>query len=342
MKSTSHCGLPVRWSSSSRFVVAALLAIGLGCATASLVNADEPTKRNDGKAAADAKPQLAKLFAHCLDGSLLRVELRDSKIPIKTQYGSLNIPVSDIRRIDFSVRIPEDVVRKVDAAIGKLGSNESEVRDAARTELLALERMAYPALLKAAASDDVEVSMSAEKLLAEIRERVPEGDLKVREFDVVFTDSSQFAGTVELQSLRVETVSLGPQELKLNVLNRIDAGMPQEEEVANPLPDPGNLTRYQGQIGKTFHFRITGAQPGFQQGTVWGTDFYTLDSHLGMAAVHAGVIRPGQTKVVSVVMMAPQNNFRGSSRNGINTHDWQQYPGAFKFKTIPNAANWVR
>jgi len=31
---------------------------------------------------------------------------------------------------------------------------------------------------------------------------------------------------------------------------------------------------------------------------LWGSDIYTLDSTLGMAAVHAGVVKAGQTGVV--------------------------------------------
>jgi hypothetical protein len=207
---------------------------------------------------------------------------------------------------------------------------------------LELEQMAYPALLKAAKSEDVEVSMSAERLLAEVRERVPEEDLEINEMDVIYTDNLRLAGAIELESLKIDTVALGPQQLKLNVLHRIVADEAEEADAGKVLADPGHLLQYQGQVGKTFRFRVTGAQAGFQHGAIFGTDFYTLDSSLSMAAVHAGVIKPGQTKTVTVVMMGPQNGFRSSARNGITSHAWNQYPGAFKFKTSANAANWVR
>ena len=38
--------------------------------------------------------------------------------------------------------------------------------------------------------------------------------------------------------------------------------------------------------GTTYYFRVTGARDG----SVWGTDVYTGDSSLALAAVHAGAV----------------------------------------------------
>jgi hypothetical protein len=304
--------------------------------TAFVASAADVEVKKGGKSEAEkisTKPAPAKLVAHCIDGSVLRIELRDPKITIKTPYGSLDITTGDIRRIDFAVRIPDEARRRAETAITKLGSPENEIRELARIELLELEAMAYPALLKAATNEDVEISMSAERLLAEIREHVPEDDLTERELDLITTDDSQIAGKIQLQTLRVETVSLGQQDLKVTVLKRIDSGITPEADAKDAMQDPGTMVRYQGQVGSTFRFRLTGPPPGFHQGGVWGTDIYTFDSHLAMAAVHAGVLKPGQTKVVSVVMLGPQEVFRGSMRNGIASGDWGQYPSAYRFKT---------
>ena len=53
---------------------------------------------------------------------------------------------------------------------------------------------------------------------------------------------------------------------------------------AKVLPDPGTLTTYRGQNGKTFLFEVTGTTDR----SIAGTDIYTDDSALSMAAVHAG------------------------------------------------------
>jgi len=57
----------------------------------------------------------------------------------------------------------------------------------------------------------------------------------------------------------------------------------------NVLPDPGTLLRFQ-ETGKTLYFEVVGSG----QGTVWGSDFYTADSHLATAAVHAGALEQGE------------------------------------------------
>src|SRR5438067_11372359 len=54
--------------------------------------------------------------------------------------------------------------------------------------------------------------------------------------------------------------------------------------------DPGTLTAFQGELGKSYNFEVTGAA----NGTVWGTDLYTDDSSMATAAVHAGVLQAGQ------------------------------------------------
>lgn len=91
-------------------------------------------------------------------------------------------------------------------------------------------------------------------------------------------------------------------------------------------PDPGYLTGYRGQDGKSFFFRVVGATDG----TVWGTDLYTDDSRLATAAVHAGVLAVGQAGVVKVTMVKPDGAFRGSTRNGVTTLDYGDWPSAYQ------------
>jgi hypothetical protein len=95
---------------------------------------------------------------------------------------------------------------------------------------------------------------------------------------------------------------------------------------AAPAPDPGNLTAYQGQVGQTLYFRVTGSRDG----SLWGTDVYTTDSALATAAVHAGVLREGQTGTVKVKIVPPPPAFQGSTRNGVTSGDWEAYPSAFQ------------
>ena len=52
---------------------------------------------------------------------------------------------------------------------------------------------------------------------------------------------------------------------------------------------------------------------------MWGTDVYTSDSTLATAAVHAGVLQPGQTGVVKVTILPGQAAYQGSTRNSVRS-----------------------
>src|SRR5439155_7438372 len=76
---------------------------------------------------------------------------------------------------------------------------------------------------------------------------------------------------------------------------------------------------------------------GMGGGTVWGTDVYTTDSPLALAAVHAGVVQMGQSAVVKVTIVASPNNFVGSTRNGITTENYGVYPAAYTVSRVGTA-----
>lgn len=306
-----------------------------------VVNAQAPVTGTAAELPAAQPARIpGRLEARCCDGSVMHVTLLDEKIALKTDYGVLDVPVADIERIDFATRVPPAIKQKVDAAIGNLGNEDFKLREQATAELLALEGYAYPALLQAVESEDPEVVLRADKLIEQIRKTRSEDDLAVYEFDVIVTGKSQFGGTIEVESLKVDTAAFGQQQLPVAVLRGLGSGE-KNQEPANVLPDPGNMTNYQGQIGKTFHFRLTGPPQGRANGAVWGSDIYTFDSMVSMAAVHAGLLKPGETKVVGVTMLGPQEQFGSSSRNGIVTGNWGQYPSAFKFVTRKsNARNF--
>lgn len=77
--------------------------------------------------------------------------------------------------------------------------------------------------------------------------------------------------------------------------------------------------------GTTYYFRVTGASDG----SVWGTDVYTGDSSLALAAVHAGALKPGETAIVRVTVMRPLSQYQGSVRNGVTSHDYGRYGTAY-------------
>lgn len=90
---------------------------------------------------------------------------------------------------------------------------------------------------------------------------------------------------------------------------------------------PASLTSYRNKVGSTFEFTVTGTASG----SAWGTDVYTDDSNVGVAAVHAGVLGAGQTKVVTVYILPGQASYTASTRNGVTTGAWGAWSGSFSF-----------
>lgn len=83
-------------------------------------------------------------------------------------------------------------------------------------------------------------------------------------------------------------------------------------------------------VGSTFYFRLRGET----EGSVWGTDVYTGDSTLAVAAVHAGLVKPEEAAIVKVTVLAPPPQFKGSSRNGVTTHDFGRYGTAYRLSAV--------
>lgn len=95
--------------------------------------------------------------------------------------------------------------------------------------------------------------------------------------------------------------------------------------------DPGTLVAYRDQLGVPLFFEVTGTANG---ATIWGTDYYTDDSALAVAAVHAGVLRDGERGVVKVIVSVANGPFTGSMRNGIDSHNWTSWPSGYTISRV--------
>jgi hypothetical protein len=96
--------------------------------------------------------------------------------------------------------------------------------------------------------------------------------------------------------------------------------------------DPGNLTELgPDHFGRSFLFEVTGRSDG----TVWGSDAYTADSRLAVAAVHAGAVRVGERGLVRVTLLdGAGREFVGSTRNGVTSFDYATYPVAYRVERV--------
>jgi hypothetical protein len=174
-----------------------------------------------------------------------------------------------------------------------------------------------------------EVVRRARELLEKIRDEVQEEHLQFRPHDVVYTAESKNTGRIASPTLTVLTSQFGEQQLKLADARELRSPSAAESEPANALPDPGSLASLMGQVGRVYTFRVTGVVG--MAGWLWGSDTYTLDSNLALAAVHAGVLKAGQNGVVRVKILGAQPAFAGSTRNGVTSHGYGAYNGSFEF-----------
>lgn len=93
-------------------------------------------------------------------------------------------------------------------------------------------------------------------------------------------------------------------------------------------PDPGTVSSYRDRVGQSFIFRVTGSVDG----TIWGTDTYTDDSPLATAAVHAGLVAPGQQANIRVTILPGQQSYTGSTRNGVTSLAYHDFGGSYRIE----------
>jgi hypothetical protein len=93
---------------------------------------------------------------------------------------------------------------------------------------------------------------------------------------------------------------------------------------------PPHMLELCDPVGATYYFRVTGVA----EGPVWGTDIYTGDSALAVAAVHAGAVKAGETGIIKVTVVAPLPQYQGSVRNGVTSHEFGRFGTAYRVARV--------
>jgi len=96
-----------------------------------------------------------------------------------------------------------------------------------------------------------------------------------------------------------------------------------------PISWSTNAAFVREENGLTYTFECP---PGGTPGTVWGSDAYTADSSICTAAVHAGKITLENGGVVTIEFTAGRQTYGATTRNGITTYNYGQYPHSMIFK----------
>jgi LCCL domain len=267
-----------------------------------------------------------------IDGSRLYLTVRADQFDVTTPYGKLKIKLADIQRIEFGTRLPGEAAARAAGALALLESTDDKKREEGWRALVELRELAFPTLIKLERHSDRSVSGRAREILAALRKTMPEQKLKKIDRDVIHTEYSKIVGRIESLEVRTTTPHFGELKLRLQDLAMLttDKSSEDDEIPVNVQPDPGYLTNFQHQVGQSFYFRVTGNIGG----SVWGSDVYTTDSQLATVAIHAGVLKIGQTGIVKVTILAGQNGYAGSTRNGVSTSGYGPYPASYKVSKV--------
>jgi LCCL domain len=87
--------------------------------------------------------------------------------------------------------------------------------------------------------------------------------------------------------------------------------------------------QFDGPVGTQFDL-VCPALGNDAMGTVWGTDIYTDDSPICVAAVHAGIISTDGGAVI-IEIMAGQKAYAASQQNGVTSQSWGSYSRSYRF-----------
>ena len=265
------------------------------------------------------------------DNSTMKVSLLDDLMELQTAHGALSIPVKDIRKIEFGVRLSPDEQRTFDTALTAVGSKEAKVREEGKTQLKTLGGKIAPflksALRKADAESRPHLEMVYEAVAGdrEARKNAP------RDTDTITTDESQFSGRIAASQLRIQTFQFGELKLRVTDARTLQSGGISAADDKIELVEPANFYQlFQTHMDKTVRIRVVGSNAG----TVWGTGTYTADSNIGVAAVHAGAVKSGDTKIIKIRITRDPGGYVGSNANGIQSHPYGQFPtGAYEILT---------
>jgi hypothetical protein len=205
--------------------------LGLALALCSATPAQETTDRL-GPA---RKPDPDAVEVRFADGSTMKMSLLEKTVVVNTRYGKLTVPTTEIRRIEFGLRIPEATAKQIETAVGELGSADFKRREAAAARLLELRELAVPALRHASRAADAEASRRARETLKAIMDAAPAETRALKPHDTVVTADFPIAGQIETTGLKVRTPYFGDSQLRVEELRTVRwvAGEPENRLVVD-------------------------------------------------------------------------------------------------------------
>lgn len=278
---------------------------------------------------AKAKPLGGEWEVLFSDDSSMKFTLLEDQLLLQTPHGPLTIPTKDIRKIEFGVRLTGDEQRAFDEALAAVASKDAKKREEGKATLKTLGLKIAPFLKTAIRKADADSLPHLEQAYVSVVGDRTARDQLPKEFDTITTDESQFAGKVTNSQLKINTFQFGELKLKISDAKALQFGGLTGIIDANlEIVEPANFYQlFQTHMGKTIGIKVTGAVGS----SIWGTGTYTADSQIATAAVHAGAIKVGDTKVIKIRITRDPGGYAASTAHGVTSNPYGQYPtGAYE------------
>ena len=166
-------------------------------------------KKSPGRIPGDVEVQFA-------NGSSVRMIVQTEAIEVRTPYGTLSVPVKDIKQIEFGVHFSEEIEKQIDENIRKLNAENFREREAATNALIKLGADAYPAVYEAAKNPaDLEAAKRAKAVLQSMSQNLAAKDLRLQHNDTIVTPTFTIAGRIQTQTLKAKTDYFGVVQLQV-------------------------------------------------------------------------------------------------------------------------------
>lgn len=226
----------MRWPGRSAAVV--LMALG----AAALVAAPPDKAPEDGAPKAAPPTDTIKLFL--MDGSVLAGKLGIKDLTVETAFGTLKIPVIEIKGITPGLESHPELAEKVASLVDALGSADFNKREEAQKELAKMGPAIRNELARFAKDADAERRTRVQALLDDIdaqleeQEEMAPTDQPFARGDTIETTQFTVVGKIVERQFNITSL-YGPLTIKLGDLRRAHRDLGGREDIRKSLAVSG-------------------------------------------------------------------------------------------------------
>lgn len=304
------------------------MAVMVGCVGLVLALDPPPSAKPQPDKKPDEKPTQIGWEVRTADGKFHKVTPVDAELTVETRYGTVKVPMSEVKRVEFGLRVSDTQRKTLTDAMTDVMGGTGRTREAGKEALIELGLLAYPEVTRALKTAPKDALPHLKMVHDKLKRLIGEDDDDPADADVVYTaDGSKLSGKLTPEAVRVK---FGEAEKAIKwadarVLAFGDILVDEKVEVVT-LGANGIHGLMQTHFDKVVAVEVTGVG----QGSVWGSNPYTTDSTFGAAAVHAGVLKVGETGLVKIKVKADLGGYVGSTQNGVTTGPWGPYQGCYE------------